>query len=185
MDCHRPNFHRRHLIAFFFIVCVCLCVFVCERERAVEAEYEECRWLNRIPVPSHWTNPLLAVRYLRVISLNCLLWPRTPSATLYPSNVLDIGTLSPFMNQCGEMDCHPSSYRRYKTSHTVEQRSYVDIYLTYWRGNEGVLYSSEIWNLSRYLTNSFPKGVQNLLRVTSNSSPTRVLVNEKPGPIVF
>jgi len=44
-----------------------------------------------------------------------------PSAPLYPSNVLDIGTFNPFMNQCGEMDCDSSSYRRYKTSLTVAQ----------------------------------------------------------------
>jgi hypothetical protein len=44
-----------------------------------------------------------------------------PSAPLYPSNVLDIGTFSPFMNQCGEMDCDSSSYRRYKTSLTIAQ----------------------------------------------------------------
>jgi hypothetical protein len=44
-----------------------------------------------------------------------------PSAPLYPSNVLDIGTFSPFMNQYGEMDCDSSSYRRHKTSFTVAQ----------------------------------------------------------------
>jgi len=38
-----------------------------------------------------------------------------PSAPLYPSNVLDIGTFTPFMNQCREMDCDSSSYGRYKT----------------------------------------------------------------------
>jgi len=37
------------------------------------------------------------------------------TARLYPSNVLDIGTFSPFVNQCGEMDCDSSSYGRYKT----------------------------------------------------------------------
>lgn len=48
-----------------------------------------------------------------------------------------------------------------------------------------MLYSSEIWNSTRYLTNSFPKDVQNLPRVISNSSPTRVSVSGEPQPSVL
>ena len=44
-----------------------------------------------------------------------------PSVPLYPSSVIDIGTFSPFMNQCDEMDCDSSSYRAYKTSLTLVQ----------------------------------------------------------------
>jgi hypothetical protein len=100
-------------------VCVCVCVFVCvrEREREVETEYEECGRLNRITVPSPWTRNKVPSGHLVVL----LAVTSYPSVSLYPSNVLDIGTFSPFMNHCGEMDSDSSSYRGYKTSLTLAQ----------------------------------------------------------------